>query len=83
MAERKQGDQTPATVQSASDAVASAPPPSDSAKTKMATVWPSDRFVVEGLPVVTREGVPVTAEQKKTLEDAAKKSGVTLREVTD
>lgn len=83
--QRKQGDQTPvptadSTVQKV---VAEAPAPSSNARTKVATMWPRDRFVVEGLPVVTREGVPVTAEQMKTLQEAAKKSGVKLREVND
>lgn len=78
---RKPGDQ--AVPQSASEAVAKAPEPSGSARTKVATMWPSDKFVVEGLPVVTREGVPVTAEQLKTLQNAAKRSGVKLREVND
>lgn len=81
---RKQGDPTPApVVRSATDAVEAAPEPSKSAQKKVAVVWPSNKFVVEGLPVVDNKGVPVTAEQYKTLETAAKKCGVTLREVND
>lgn len=48
---------------------------------KVAVMWPSDKFKVEGLPVINREGVSVTASQFKQLEEAAEKSGVTLREV--
>lgn len=54
-----------------------------STKKKVAVVWPSDGFVVEGLPEVTREGVAVTDEQHQQLEKAAKQSGVKLREVND
>lgn len=83
--QRKQGDQTPpATVETTTAArLDAAPAPSSGAKKKVAVAWPTDRFVVEGLPVVDRSGVSVTAEQYKTLEDAAKRSGVKLREVND
>jgi hypothetical protein len=50
-------------------------------KTKLATEWPLDYFVVRDLPTVTREGVEVTDSQRKSLEEAAKNAGVTLREV--
>jgi hypothetical protein len=76
---RKQGE-TPAPA-SAVDAVASAPAPSNAAKTKVAVDWPTNQFVVEGLPVITREGTQVTAEQYKQAEEAAKRSGVQIHEV--
>lgn len=82
---RKQGDQTPAVSadRTADAAVSEAPAPSNAGKKRVAVAWPSDRFVVEGLPVIDRKGVAVTAEQHKKLEEAAKKSGVQLREVND
>lgn len=83
--QRKQGDQTPvASVEKTADVAATqAPEPSSGARKKLAVAWPSNSFVVEGLPVLTREGTPVTAEQQKKYEEVAKKSGVTLREVND
>lgn len=83
--QRKQGDQTPVApvVKTAEVAAAEAPEPSSGARKKLAVAWPSNRFVVEGLPVLDRNGTPVTAEQQKQYEEAAKKSGVTLREVND
>jgi hypothetical protein len=81
--QRKQGDQTPSVVaeSTAASAVSAAPEPSSGAKTKLAVQWPTNQFVVEGVPVVTRDGVAVTAEQRKKVEEAAKKSGVRIREV--
>lgn len=83
--QRKQGDQTPPppVENTTTEVVAKAPEPSSGAKKKVAVAWPSNQLVVEGLPVVTNEGTPVTAEQHKQLEEAAKRSGITLREVND
>lgn len=82
---RKQGDQTPPppVENTTTEAVAKAPEPSSGARKKVAVAWPTNRFVVEGLPVIDNKGVSVTADQQKTLEEVAKKSGVTLREVND
>lgn len=77
MAEQRKQDPALATATTAE----SPGPSAGTTKKKVAVAWPSDQFVVEGLPVVNRTGVAVTAEQYKTLEEAAKKSGVKLREV--
>lgn len=71
----------PATV-SASEAVEAAPEPTKSEKAKIyRTTWPTDRFVVEDLPVVTTEGVPLTQAQAKKVLAVADSCGVTVEEV--
>ena len=47
--------------------VREAPDTSSGAKKVYRVLYPLDRFVVPGLPVVTREGVALTGEQEKVL----------------
>lgn len=76
-------DPTPVAASPAAKAVESAPDESNKASKKVQTVWPTDHFVVEGMPVVTREGVQLTAKQFDEVQKLAKASGVKVREVTD
>lgn len=65
--------------QTAADAVAKAPEPSDKGGKVVRCASPTHKFVVEGLPVVTQEGTRVTAEQFKTLSEAAEKQRPAVR----
>jgi hypothetical protein len=77
-------DPTPVAPTSADEAVAAAPDPSDKGSKKVVRVmYPTDRFVVEDVPVITTEGTPLTAEQFKKASEAAAASGVKLVEEDD
>lgn len=65
----------------ADDLVRTAPEPSDKAKKSYRCLYPTDRFVMEGMPVVTASGTPLTDEQFKKLSPVAEASGVRIVEV--
>lgn len=60
-----------------------APEPQKTGGKLVRTKFPIDKFVVEGIPVMTRSGVRMSAEDFKKATEAAKKSGVTLVEVSE
>lgn len=45
------------------------------------TQYPTDRFVMEGMPDITSAGTPLTEEQAEKLLPLAEASGVTIVEV--
>lgn len=45
--------------------------------------YPTDLFVMEGMPVVTSTGTPLTEEQAEKLLPVAEESGVLIVEVTE
>lgn len=80
-----QGDQTPApkVVTTAEELKENAPEPSSKASKKYRVKYPNNTFVVEGMPVVTREGVALTGEQAKKVLEMAKLCKVSVVEVND
>jgi hypothetical protein len=84
---RKQGDQTPQPKAPSPTvaAVENAPEPSSKGGKVIRTGFPHGSFVIEGLPVITREGVRVTAEQFEKVQEAAAKQKPPVRivEVND
>lgn len=87
MPEAKQGDQTPQPKAPSPTvaAVESAPDSPDRGGKVVRTMSPTHRFVVEGLPVVTRDGTRVSADDFKKLQEAADKQVPKVRivEVND
>jgi hypothetical protein len=72
-------DTTPVAPSSADEAIAAAPEPSAKGSKKVVRVmYPTDRFVVEDVPVITAEGTELTSEQVKKAEVEAEKNGVKL-----
>lgn len=63
--------------------VRNAPEPSDKAKKSYRVLYPTDRFLMEGLPVITSSGTPLTDEQVKKLLPVAEASGVRIAEVSE
>lgn len=63
--------------------IAQAPEPSDKAKKSYRVLYPSDNFVMEGMPVITHTGTPLTDDQAKKLLPVAEASGVRIAEVTE
>lgn len=70
-------------VDSVDALVESAPDPVDKGGKIYAVQYPTDRFVMEGMPVMDTTGVRLSAEQAKTLLPAAEASGVTIVEVSE
>ena len=67
---------------SADELIANAPEPTDKGTGKIyATVYPTDHFVMEGMPVVGIAGVRLTKAQADELIPAAEASGVRIVEV--
>ena len=85
--ERKQGDQTPQpkAADPTAAAVEKAPDPTTKGGKVIRTGFPHGSFVIEGLPVITRDGVRVTAEQLEKVQEAAAKQKPPVRivEVND
>jgi ribosomal protein L24 len=75
----------PTPPQSAPEVIERAPEPTDKGGKVVRVMSPTHQFVVEGLPVVTREGTRVTVEQFKKIEEAANKQvpKVRIAEVND
>ena len=69
--------------ESADDIARRAPEPSDKAKKSYRVMYPTDRFIMEGMPVVTSAGTPLTDEQAKKLLPVAEASGVQIVEVAE
>lgn len=83
MAERRQGAQDPTLLEvkpteGAEELKASAPEPSDKANKVVGVKYPISEFVVEGVPVITAAGTPLTAKQLDEVAPVAKASGVVL-----
>lgn len=68
---------------SVDELVRKAPGPSDKAKKSYRVLYPDDQFIMEGLPVITSTGTPLTDEQWKKVEPTAQASGVRIVEVTE
>lgn len=66
---------------SAADLVRNAPAPNEKASKSYRVLYPNDHFVMEGMPVVTTAGTPLTDAQAKQLLPVAEASGVTIVEV--
>jgi hypothetical protein len=66
---------------SASELIANAPVPADKGGKIYRVSYPTDHFVVNDMPVVDTTGVRLTAEQAKTVLEAAEASGVKIVEV--
>jgi hypothetical protein len=91
MAEMETGAETAAEINrpsmegvvrgSTADLVRNAPEPSDKAKKSFRVLYPDDQFVMEGMPVVTTAGTPLTDEQAKKMLPVAEASGVQIVEV--
>lgn len=83
----KQGDQTPEPKAPSPTvaAVENAPDSTNKGGKVVRTGFPHGSFVVEGLPVVTREGTRLTADQLKKVQEAADKQSPKVRivEVSD
>jgi hypothetical protein len=82
---RPQGMQDPerlaAQEASAAEMPKTSEPPKSGGKT-VRVVWPNNEFVVEGLPLLTREGTTVAASDVKKAQEMADLCGVDL-EVDD
>lgn len=65
----------------ADDLVRRAPEPTTKGGKIYKVMYPTDRFVMEGMPVVDTSGVRLTAEQAKELLPMAEASGVKIVEV--
>ena len=63
--------------------IRNAPKPSDKASKVYRVLYPINNFVMEGMPVVTSAGTPLTDEQAKKLLPAAEASGVAIAEVEE
>lgn len=68
---------------STDELIAQAPSPSDKAKKAYKVVYPTSNFVMEGMPVISDAGTPLTDEQAKKLLPVAEASGVKIVEVTE
>ena len=68
---------------STDELIAQAPDPSDKAKKAYKVVYPTCNFLMEGMPVVTDAGTPLTDEQAKKILPVAEASGVKIVEVTE
>lgn len=68
---------------SAQELIDSAPAPSDKASKVYRVQYPNDVFVVDGHPVVSSAGTPLTKEQADAVLRAAEASGVKIVEVED
>ena len=70
-------------LESAEHVVRQAPDPVDKGGKIYKVLYPTDQFVMEGMPVVNTVGVRLTAEQAKNLLPVAETSGVQIVEVTE
>lgn len=68
---------------SAAELMQNAPAPSEKASKSYRVLYPNDHFVMEGMPVVTTAGTPLTDAQAKQLLPVAEASGVQIVEVTE
>lgn len=69
---------------SASELVRNAPEPTEDEGSKIYKVmYPTDQFVMEGMPVVNTTGVRLTGDQAEKVLEAAKASEVRIVEVED
>lgn len=69
---------------SAQELVEQAPEPTDDEGSKLYAVsYPTDQFVLEGIPVVNTVGVRLTQEQADKLLSAAEANGVKITEVAE
>lgn len=66
---------------SVEELIADAPDPAKSGGKIYRVQYPTDRFVMEGMPVVDSVGVRLTADQAKNLLPVAEASGVKIVEV--
>lgn len=80
-----QGDQTPTpkVVTTVDELKEDAPEPNSKASKKYRVKYPNTNFIVEGMPVVTKDGVALTAEQAKKVIEMAKLCNVSVVEVND
>lgn len=67
--------------ETADDLVRKAPAPTTKGGKIYKVMYPTDRFVMAGMPVVDTAGVRLTAEQAKEILPAAEASGVQIVEV--
>lgn len=68
-------------VGSVEELVRNAPEPSENADKIYRVKYPDDRFVMEGMPVITQEGTSLTNTQAEEILPAAEASGVKIVEV--
>jgi hypothetical protein len=68
---------------SAAELISNAPAPSDKAGKVYRVLYPTDHFVMEGMPVVTSGGTPLTDAQAKQLLPVAEASGVKIEQVSE
>lgn len=66
---------------SVEELVRNAPDPTEKGGKVYKVVYPVDRFLLEGYPVVDSDGVRLTSEQANTVLPAAEASGVRIVEV--
>lgn len=66
---------------SVAELVRNAPEPSENASAVYQVLYPTDQFVMEGMPVVTTAGTPLTDEQAEKLLPVAEASGVKIVKV--
>ena len=67
----------------ADDLVRQAPEPATDGGKIYKVMYPTDQFVMEGMPVVNKSGVRLTSEQAEKLLPVAEASGVVIVEVED
>jgi hypothetical protein len=80
---RRQGAQDPSaletkTTEGAETAKSDAPEPSEEGGQNVQVMFPTDEFIIEGVPVITSGGTALSADQVDTVKEAAKASGVRL-----
>lgn len=68
-------------LESVADLIEQAPEPSDEAKGVFRVQYPDDNFVMEGMPVVTAAGTPLTDAQAQEILPVAEASGVRIVQV--
>ena len=80
---RRQGAQDPTPLETeptegAETAKRDAPEPSEEGGQNVQVMFPTDEFIIEGVPVITSGGTSLTSDQLDTAKEAAKASGVRL-----
>lgn len=68
---------------STDELIVQAPEPSDEAKKAYKVAYPTSNFIMEGMPVITDTGTPLTDEQAEKMLPVAEASGVKIVEVTE
>lgn len=81
-ANRPSGDEA-VVRDSAQELIQQAPEPDAEGGKVYAVVYPNDQFVMEGMPVVSSAGTPLTDEQARNLLPVAEACGVRIVEVTE